>query len=248
MNEYKLLGISPSSTKEERETAWKKLRSKHHPDKGGDAEKFKQLKEAYEKIKDLPPMTDSQYERTVRSENIYSGKGWFHDRRPSRYINIDADISIQKAVNGGQYTLLIQLANHAEFYNIEVDVPPGVGNGETINYPRLLLASIDVLVTFHIQNDAVWSMDGLNLTRIEKFSIWDLIIGTTRDVPTIHGTKVRVTIPPMTQPGTKLRLKSHGAHSRQNYLHKGDMFVKVEATIPTDIPDDLLTQIKEIRG
>lgn len=247
-NPYKILGVDPTSTKEEREKAYKRLRSTYHPDKGGDAQKFNELQEAYEKVKDLPPMTESQYDRTVRAEDIYTGKGWFHERRAARYIVVDASISIHKAVNGGRYTLQVQLANQKDFHNLEIDVPHGVSDNETVTYPRLLLGSIDVLVTFHIQNDAVWSLDGLNIIRIERFSIWDLILGTTRDVPTIHGTKVRVTVPPMTQPGTKLRLKSHGAHSRQNYLHRGDMLVKIEAVIPDDIPSDLLNRITEARG
>ena len=43
-----LLEISKKHTSEMLKKAYHKAALKHHPDKGGDAEKFKQLKEAYE--------------------------------------------------------------------------------------------------------------------------------------------------------------------------------------------------------
>lgn len=45
---YNLLGVSKSATAEEIKVAFRKLAHKHHPDKGGDAEKFKEINEAYQ--------------------------------------------------------------------------------------------------------------------------------------------------------------------------------------------------------
>src|SRR3989344_648701 len=49
---YEILGLKKSSSKEEIKKAYKKLALKHHPDKGGDAEKFKELSEAYAVLSD----------------------------------------------------------------------------------------------------------------------------------------------------------------------------------------------------
>lgn len=45
---YDLLGVSKSASAEEIKTAFRKKAHEHHPDKGGDAEKFKELNEAYQ--------------------------------------------------------------------------------------------------------------------------------------------------------------------------------------------------------
>ena len=49
---YSILGLKKDCTEEEIKKAYKKAAIKHHPDKGGDAEKFKELSHAYETLKD----------------------------------------------------------------------------------------------------------------------------------------------------------------------------------------------------
>ena len=50
MDPYKELGISYNATEKEIKNAYRKLAIKHHPDKGGDPEKFKQVAAAYETL------------------------------------------------------------------------------------------------------------------------------------------------------------------------------------------------------
>lgn len=45
---YNILGVSKSATADEIKTAFRKKAHEHHPDKGGDAEKFKEINEAYQ--------------------------------------------------------------------------------------------------------------------------------------------------------------------------------------------------------
>ncbi len=45
---YKILGVDKKASTEEIKTAFRKMAHKHHPDKGGDEEKFKEVNEAYQ--------------------------------------------------------------------------------------------------------------------------------------------------------------------------------------------------------
>lgn len=52
MSHYDTLGISKNATKDDIRKVYRKLAMKEHPDKGGDAEKFKKISEAYEILSD----------------------------------------------------------------------------------------------------------------------------------------------------------------------------------------------------
>ena len=48
MDYYETLGVTRDSNATEIKKAYKKLASKHHPDKGGDQEEFKKIQKAYD--------------------------------------------------------------------------------------------------------------------------------------------------------------------------------------------------------
>lgn len=71
------LGVGASTSPEEIKKAYRKLASIHHPDKGGDAEKFKKIKAAYERLSESPSSgsTGSTY-RTGTDQDEYDWKYW----------------------------------------------------------------------------------------------------------------------------------------------------------------------------
>jgi len=78
-NLYSVLGVSKQADTSEIRTAYKQLAKEHHPDKGGDPEKFKQLSEAHEVLSDdsrrrLYDMTGSISEQEhAQQQNPFSG-------------------------------------------------------------------------------------------------------------------------------------------------------------------------------
>src|SRR3989338_8229644 len=76
---YEILGVNKSSSKEEIKKVYKKLALKHHPDKGGDAEKFKELSEAYavlsddNKRKQYDQFGHAGFDQRFSQEDIFRG-------------------------------------------------------------------------------------------------------------------------------------------------------------------------------
>lgn len=57
MNPFKILGLNPNATYRQGYDRFRYLARKHHPDKGGDADTFRQIHDAWQSIKNKLPKT-----------------------------------------------------------------------------------------------------------------------------------------------------------------------------------------------
>merc|ERR1719316_2204439 len=69
---YKLLEVEKNASEPEIKKAYRKMAIKHHPDKGGDPEKFKEITRAYEVLSDAEKR--STYDR-FGEEGLEDGGG-----------------------------------------------------------------------------------------------------------------------------------------------------------------------------
>lgn len=72
-NYYTTLGVERSASQKEIKTAFRKLAHKHHPDKGGDEKKFKEINAAYQTLSDEKKR--AQYDSFGRVDGGFSGAG-----------------------------------------------------------------------------------------------------------------------------------------------------------------------------
>ena len=73
-NFYQILGVNENASQEEIKKAYRKLAVEHHPDKGGDENKFKKISEAYDTIGDENKR--SQYDNQKRNPFANMGGGF----------------------------------------------------------------------------------------------------------------------------------------------------------------------------
>ncbi|KKT76707.1 MAG: Chaperone protein DnaJ [Parcubacteria group bacterium GW2011_GWF2_44_7] len=80
---YKILGVGKSASPDEVKRAYRKLAQEHHPDKGGNPDKFKEVNEAYQVLSD--PQKRGQYDQfgstfeQARSQGGFGGFEGFRD-------------------------------------------------------------------------------------------------------------------------------------------------------------------------
>ena len=74
---YKVLGIDKKATKDDIKKAFRKLAHKHHPDKGGDESKFKEVNEAYSVLSDDKRRQEyDTYGQTFSGQGFGGGQGF----------------------------------------------------------------------------------------------------------------------------------------------------------------------------
>ena len=80
MNYYDVLGVQKDATADEIKKAFRKKAVEHHPDKGGDESKFKEISEAYETLSDESKRTeyDRFGKRNGNSFDPFGGRGGGH--------------------------------------------------------------------------------------------------------------------------------------------------------------------------
>ncbi len=130
--------------------------------------------------------------------------------------------------------------------NVDVDIPQGIDNGETVRYRGLGNAgtkggpSGDLLVTVRLKRHEVFSRRGNDVFCTIPITFVQATLGADVPVPILDEDKkytlgkMMYTIPEGTQPGTEFRLKGKGIPSVRSGI-RGDMILTVNVEVPKNL-------------
>lgn len=224
---YVTLNVSRTSTKDEIKKAYRKLAMKFHPDRNPDdasaEEKFKKIKKAYDDLS-KPKQQNS----------------WHTYRQQSVRYSTTIQLSFKDAILGSEKLI------HIDGEAYKIDVPFGIVSGQVIRYPAIANGA-DVIITYLVEQKKNWSIDGLNIIQKMDVSIWDLVVGCNLPISTIDGTKLAIRIPANTQPNTFLRVSNMGIQNKHQIGQFGDMLVQLNAIIPANVPNEIISAIKSFK-
>ena len=256
-NPYQTLGVTHNATPDDIKRAYRKLASQHHPDKGGDKTKFQEIQSAYDTLSN--PQKRSMHDSPQNPFGNMHGQGFDfdsifnvfgarfqqpHQQQRTQQARMTLWITLQDVAEGERKT--ISVGTHQGTMTVEIEIPLGINDGDTVQYPKTGPMGMDLLITFRIHPNPCWERQGVHLTTEQGVNVWDLILGSELPVRDILGNMLSVTIPPKTQSGTVFRLKDRGLRQRSG--QSGDLFVKVQAVIPDDIPESIIDAIAQTRN
>jgi curved DNA-binding protein len=253
---YATLGVQKTASADEIKRAFRKLASQHHPDKGGDTAKFQSIQAAYDTLGDAakraaydnPAPQFSGFPGGAQFNSMHDifsmfGQGGFGQRPQRNHVRMSLWVTLRDVALGGRRPVSISTGQGQS--TVEIEIPLGLNDNDSIQYAGLAPGGQDLVITFRIQPDQVWTRAALNLATEQTVSIWHLILGGDHVVTSITGESLTVTIPVNTQPGTVLRLRSQGLRDQQG--RRGDMHVKLAARIPQPVPPELIAAIQQYR-
>ncbi len=134
------------------------------------------------------------------------------------------------AVRGGKQRLTLADGN-----TVDVSIPPGLEDGQTLRLKGQGARGGDALLTVKIRPHPRFKRDGDDIHVDVEVPLAVAITGGKVPVPTIDG-DVALRIPPGTSSGRTLRLKAKGVPRARG--ERGDQYARVLITLPSD-PGDL---------
>jgi curved DNA-binding protein len=159
---YQTLGVGETASPDEIKKAYRTLANKHHPDKGGDQAKFKDISVAYENLSDPQKRAEYDQQRQFgggQQFNFNTGgfdpfghmfTGGFGGQNPfgdifghmrgqmrrNRDLNIQCTVSFLDSFTGKQLEANYRLPSGRN-QNVVINVPAGITHGDTIRYNGL---------------------------------------------------------------------------------------------------------------
>tara|TARA_B100000029_G_C17479291_1_gene924966 strand:- start:90 stop:935 length:846 start_codon:yes stop_codon:yes gene_type:complete len=172
MDYYDLLGVDKTASASQIKSAFRNKAKSMHPDTGGDPEKFKQLNEAYDTLKDKDKKAQYDHAQTSpgrihvningRQHDIFSdvfrdmhehfgqdfgpfaSKRTYRRQQRNKDLNIEYTCRIEDTLEEQEKQISVKHVN-GERKLVQISIPVGAKHGQRIKYPGLGDSSIEHL-------------------------------------------------------------------------------------------------------
>jgi curved DNA-binding protein len=271
---YQTLGVAQDAGEADIKKAYQRLAMKHHPDRGGDQAKFKDISAAYETLSDQQKR--AEYDQMRRGgpqvrfhtggfqdiNDIFGGGNPFggspfgdifgHQRgmRRNRDLNIQCQITLLDSYNGKQLEANYTLPSGRP-QTVVINVPPGIGHGETIRYQGLGDDTIphaprgNLNVTIVVLPDQTFERRDDDLYTVVNVSPIEAMIGCRKKVKTITGSEMELEIRAGVEAGTEYA-QGGGGFSNPHSGRKGRFVSVVNIKTPRVTDPVLIERLRQL--
>lgn len=161
-------------------------------------------------------------------------------------IQASAQITLEEAYNGT--ARLLDLNGR----KLRVKIKPGVEDGQTLrikNQGTDDLNKGDLFIKIEVAPNSVFTRKGNDLYVDVSVDLYSAVLGGKAMVKTLGG-GVNINIPKGTDNGKVLRLKGLGMPLYNNPTARGDLYAKIQLTVPKNLTkeeEDLFKKLAELR-
>ena len=151
-----------------------------------------------------------------RGRSAFGGFGQ-RQAEAERGSDVEADIMVplEEVLHGSTRTVSLRRAGSKKLETYQVKIPRGVREGQRIRLAGQGEAgehggkSGDLFLRVRLARHPDFRVEGSDLIYDLRIAPWQAALGTELEIPTLEG-KVRLKIPPGTQPGQRFRLRGRG--------------------------------------
>lgn len=164
--------------------------------------------------------------------------------RPRPTPDHPVEVTLEEAFHGATRTLRLK-----DGRTLEVKIPPGVDQGSRVHIASGGDDEGDIYLKVSVLEHANFRREGRNLYTEVDLDIDDAVLGAEILAPTLTG-KVALTVPPNTPNDRRFRLSRLGMPPLSGGGNRGDLYVTVNLSLPSDISEEeieLFRRLREIR-
>jgi curved DNA-binding protein len=130
---------------------------------------------------------------------------------------------------------------------MQVTIPAGAKTGTKVRVAGGAPGGADLYLKVMVEGDPRFERDGNNLHAPVIVDVFTALLGGEVEVKTMTG-KLKLTIPPGTQPDQAIRIAGHGMPQLKDPQAKGDLFVRVKARVPRNLSDEQKKLLEQARS
>lgn len=231
---YKILKIPKTATDDEVKSAFRKLALIHHPDKGGNAETFKSISEAYTKILNGRKVLSSSYiNQYWDNEFVYKNvnTSWYakiwENNKSTKIIepNFIVDLTFVESLFGT--TKNYKPTIYGKEINISITFPPNSTTGSKhISNIVSKNTNVKIVVLVRVINETAFIKNGDDLIGSLHINPLVALVGSKTSIIGIKNNIITFNIPPNIPNNQIFRLHGEGALKADNT--RGDLYVTIK--------------------
>jgi DnaJ-class molecular chaperone len=275
MDYYSTLGLKRGASDADIKKAYRSMAMKHHPDRGGDEKKFKEISQAYDFLSDpekrrmidagMDPNQQGGFRQqgspfefhfgTGNMDDLFGNFGFGFGQRPMRRnktLSINVEITLEDVLAGKDINAEIGIPGGRQKV-INIQIPPGIEHGQQIRYEGMGDNSIpdvragDLIVNVLIRNHATFKREGTSIIIEKQVSVWDALLGTSINIETLDQKTLSINVPAGTQPDTVMSCRGEGLpHMRTR--QRGNLLIKIKIVVPKELTISQKQMIEQIRN
>ena len=182
--------------------------------------------------------------------------GFERAARRGQDVQSELALTLEQAIRGVRTSLALerpQPDGSARTERIEVTVPPGVRDGQRLRLRGRGAPSPaggpagDLYLTIHVRPHPHFRREGKDIYMDVPITVSEAALGATVEVPTVHGARTSVRVPPGTRGGQRLRLKGQGVRG-PGAAEPGDQYCIIRIVTPRDLDDPTRALFEQLRG
>jgi curved DNA-binding protein len=171
-------------------------------------------------------------------ESMFGGAAGAGGSRQTKYrgedLNAELQLNLMDAYTAHKQELTVNGKK------IRITIPAGIDNGQTIKIAGHGTPGVnggpggDLYISFSIINNTAFKRLDSNLYTTVDIDLYTAVLGGSITVDTLNG-KVKLTVKPETQNGTKVKLKGKGFPVYKNEGQFGDLHLTYAIKTPTNL-------------